>query len=88
MVITKSEPPIKLSDNGSISLVITGGPKIWCLLTNKIIIHNMIIWSCLSNGGQVGRPKSSLIIYWLDEPNMVMLMVGPNWTFSLKVKAY
>ena len=77
-----------MSDNESISLIITGGPKAWCLLTNGIIIHNMIIWLSLSDGGQIGRPKSDLIIYWSDLPNQVMLMVGPNQIFSVEAKAH
>ena len=77
-----------MSDNESISLIIIGGPKAWCLLTNGIIIHSMIIWLSLSDGGQVGRPKSGLIIYWSDSPNQVMLMVGPNQIFSVEAKAY
>ena len=77
-----------MSDNQSISLIIIGGPKAWCLLTNEIIIHSMIIWLSLSDGGQISRPKSDLIIYWSDSPNQIMLMVGPNQIFSVEAKAY
>ena len=42
MVITESQPPIKLDDNGSISMMIIGGPKAWCSSAIRIIIHDMM----------------------------------------------
>ena len=42
----------------------------------------------LSDGGQVGRPKSGLIIYWSNSSNQIMLMVGPNQIFLVEAKAY
>ena len=41
----------------------------------------------LSDGGQVGRPKLGLIIYWSDSPNQIMLMVGPNQDLQRRPKS-